>query len=493
MNASEPRARATVAIIGAGFGGICMAIKLGRAGIPYVVLEKASSVGGVWRDNTYPGAACDVPSHLYSYSFEPSHDWSRAYGTAPEIQAYIEICARKHGVLEHVRFEAAVEGAEFDESSGFWRVDLENGETVEARFLVAATGQLSLPAEPEFPGLDGFSGKVFHSARWDHDYELSGKRVAVIGSGASAIQFVPKIAPKVAQLHLFQRSAPYVLPKPDHPYSAFSKYTFRHAPVALAASRARKYLYHEIRVVPLTKGYGLKLFEQRFKQHLRRQVPDPELRNKLMPDHPLGCKRVLISNEWYPTLGQPNVEVISAGLSEVRGNCVVGTDGSARDVDAIIFGTGFAASDFLAPMSIKGLKGRDLRGDAWRGGAEAYLGMAVSGFPNMFILYGPNTNLGHNSIIYMLESQSDYVLGAIRHVGIYGRSWVDVRADVQEAYNEELQARLAETVWEAGCTSWYRTASGKNTNNWPSFTVDYRRRTRFFDAGNYDVRSVSPV
>ena len=212
-----------------------------------------------------------------------------------------------------------------------------------------------------------------------------------------------------------------------------------------------------------------------------------------MPDHPLGCKRVLISNEWDPTLGQPNGEVIQAGLSEVRGNSVVGTDGSARDVDAIIFGTGFAASDFLAPMSIKGLKGRDLRGDAWRGGAEAYLGMAVSGFPNMFILYGPNTILGHNSIIYMLESQSDYVLGAIRHVGIYGRSWVDVRADVQEAYNDELQARLAETVWEAGCTSWYRTASGKNTNNWPSFTVDYRRRTRFFDAGNYDVRSVSPV
>jgi cation diffusion facilitator CzcD-associated flavoprotein CzcO len=390
-------------------------------------------------------------------------------------------------VLDHIRFNTEVNGAVFDESRGRWRVSLADGGELEARFLVPATGQLSLPAEPSFRGLDGFGGRVFHSARWDHDYEMTGKRVAVIGSGASAIQFVPKIVPKVRQLHLFQRSAPYVLPKPDRPYTPLEKYVYRVFPLALASSRTRKYLYHEARVIPMTKGHGMSLIKAAFRQNFRRQVTDPKLREQLMPDHPLGCKRILISNEWYPAITRPNVEVISAGLSEIRGNSVIGTDGTEREVDAIIFGTGFAASDFLAPMTITGLEGLDLRRDAWRDGAEAYLGMAVTGFPNMFILYGPNTNLGHNSIVYMLESQTDYVLGAIRHAGTYGSSWVNVRPEVQEQYSQEVQQRLGDTVWEAGCTSWYRTATGKNTNNWPSYTIEYRRRTRFFDAGNYDI------
>ncbi len=477
----------TVAIIGAGFGGICMAIKLGRAGIPYTIFEKASSVGGVWRDNVYPGAACDIPSHLYSYSFEPSHDWSRTYGQASEIRSYIENCARKYGVLEHIRLGTEVTAAEFQEESGRWRIKLGDGGELQARFLVAATGQLSLPAEPRFPGLDNFPGKVFHSARWDYDYEMTGKRVAVIGSGASAIQFVPQIAPKVAQLYLFQRSAPYVLAKPDRPYTPLEKYVYRHFPIALAASRTRKYLYHEARVIPMTKGRGMTLIKMLFKQNLRRQVTDPKLRARLTPDYPIGCKRVLISNEWYPAITRPNVEVIPTGLREVRDSRVVGADGTEREVDAIVFGTGFATNDFLSPMTITGLGGLDLRRDAWNGGADAYLGITVSGFPNMFILYGPNTNLGHNSIIYMLESQTDYVLSAIRHVGTYGNAWINIRPEVQEHYNQEVQERLGDTVWEAGCTSWYRTASGKNTNNWPSYTIEYRRRTRFFDAGNYDT------
>jgi cation diffusion facilitator CzcD-associated flavoprotein CzcO len=480
-------ASTTVAIIGAGFGGICMAIKLARAGIPYTIFEKGPSVGGVWRDNVYPGAACDIPSHLYSYSFEPSHDWSRTYGQASEIRSYIESCARKYGVLEHIRFVAEVTAAEFQKESGRWQIRLGDGAQIRARFLVAATGQLSLPAEPRFPGLDDFPGNVFHSARWDHDYEITGKRVAVIGSGASAIQFVPQIAPKVARLYLFQRSAPYVLAKPDRPHTPLEKYVYRHFPIALAASRTRKYLYHEARVIPMTKGRGMSLIKLLFRQNLRRQVPDRTLREKLLPDYPIGCKRVLIPNEWYPAITRPNVEVISTGLSEVRGSRVVGRDGSEREVDAIVFGTGFATNNFLAPMTITGLDGLDLRRDAWRNGAEAYLGMTVSGFPNMFILYGPNTNLGHNSIIYMLESQTDYVLSAICHVGTYGNGWVDVRPEVQEQYNQEVQDRLGETVWEAGCTSWYRTAGGKNTNNWPSNTIEYRRRTRFFDAGNYHI------
>jgi cation diffusion facilitator CzcD-associated flavoprotein CzcO len=485
-DSQDGRASSTVAIIGAGFGGICMGIKLKRAGIPFTIFEKADRVGGVWRDNVYPGAACDIPSHLYSYSFEPSHDWSRTYGQAAEIQSYIEACARKYGVLERVRLGAEVAGADFDRESGRWRLRLADGDGMEARFLIAATGQLSLPAEPTFPGLGSFSGKVFHSARWDHDYEMTGKRVAVIGSGASAIQFVPQIAPKVSQLHLFQRSAPYVLPKPDRPYTPLEKYLYRHFPIALATSRTRKYLYHEARVIPMTKGRGVSLIRMLFLRNIHRQVSDPRMRERLMPDYPLGCKRVLISNEWYPAITRPNVEVISAGLSEVRGDRVIGADGTEREVDAIIFGTGFATSDFLAPMTITGLDGIDLS-ETWRDGAEAYLGMTVSGFPNLFILYGPNTNLGHNSIIYMLESQTDYALGAIRHVGTFGKGWVNVRPEVQKEYNRELQEQLGETVWEAGCTSWYRTASGKNTNNWPGYTMEYRRRTRFFDAGNYDI------
>jgi cation diffusion facilitator CzcD-associated flavoprotein CzcO len=482
-----------VAIVGAGFGGICMGIKLGRAGIPYMIFEKAGGVGGVWRDNVYPGAACDVPSHLYSYSFEPSADWSRTYGQGAEIRSYLENCARKYGVLEHIRFDTEVAGAQFEQASGRWNIRLADGNEVTARFLVAATGQLSLPAEPRFPGLERFPGKVFHSARWDHDYEMTGKRVAVIGSGASAIQFVPQIAPKVSRLHLFQRSAPYVLPKPDRPYTPLEKYLYRHFPGTLVASRTRKYLYHEVRVIPMTKGHGMSLVRMAFERNLHRQVPDPKLRELLTPDYPIGCKRILISNEWYPAIMRPNVEVIPAALCEIRDSRVVGADGSEREVDAIVFGTGFATNDFLVPMRITGLDGRDLHADAWRAGAEAYLGITVSGFPNMFILYGPNTNLGHNSIIYMLESQTDYVLSAIRHVGTYGKTWLNVRRDTQDEYSQEVQRRLSGTVWEAGCTSWYRTASGRNTNNWPSFTIEYRRRTRFFDAGNYDVHPPVPT
>jgi cation diffusion facilitator CzcD-associated flavoprotein CzcO len=476
----------TVAIIGAGFGGICMGIKLRRAGIPFVIFEKASRAGGVWRDNVYPGAACDIPSHLYSFSFEPSFGWSRTYGRAVEIQRYIDNCARKYGVLEHIRFNSEVAGMEFDPGRGRWRIDLCDGGACDARFVVAATGQLSRPVEPRIAGLETFPGKLFHSARWDHDYDLAGKTVAVIGSGASAIQFVPEIAPKVGKLHLFQRSAPYVLPKPDRPYTRFEKHLYRRLPIALAANRARFYLYHESRVVPMTKGRGLGLMRGMFMRNLRRQVDDPALRARLVPHYPIGCKRVLISNDWYPAITRPNVEVISAGLKEIRGSRVVGTDGTEREVDAVIFGTGFAATDFLAPMQITGVEHVDLQ-QAWHQGAQAYLGMTVSGFPNFFILYGPNTNLGHNSIIYMLESQTDYVMAAIRHVGAFDSTWVNVRPEAQQQYADEIQERLGGTVWEAGCDSWYQTSTGKNTSIWPSYTFEYRFRTRRFDADNYDI------
>ena len=296
--------RNAVTIIGAGFGGICMGIKLRRAGIPFTILEKSDRVGGVWRDNTYPGAACDIPSHLYSYSFEPSHDWSRKYGTQPEIQSYIDQCAHKYGVVEQVRFGQAVQRADFDESSSQWAVTLDDGDTVTSRFLVAATGQLSLPADPKFPGLETFGGNVFHSARWDHDYDLRGRRVAVVGTGASAIQFVPQIAPLAAKLYVLQRSAPYVLPKPDRPYTPLEKYLYRHFPAMLVASRTRQYAYHEARVLPLTKGIGVNAIEKAWERYFHAQITDDELREMLRPDYAIGCKRVLISNDWYAALSQ---------------------------------------------------------------------------------------------------------------------------------------------------------------------------------------------
>jgi cation diffusion facilitator CzcD-associated flavoprotein CzcO len=475
-----------VTVIGAGFGGICMGIKLRRAGIPFTILEKGDRVGGVWRDNSYPGAACDIPSHLYSYSFEPSHDWSRKYGTQPEIQSYLDHCAHKYGVMQHIRFGEEVRRADFDAAAGQWTVTLAGGDEVVSPFLVAATGQLSLPADPKFEGLESFDGQVFHSARWNHDYDLRGKRVAVIGTGASAIQFVPQIARRAAQLHIFQRSAPYVLPKPDRPYTRLEKYLYRHFPAMLAASRTRQYVYHEARVLPLTKGIGVKAVEKAWERYFHSQVPHQRLRELLRPDYPIGCKRVLISNDWYPALMRQDVEVIPAGLGEVKRNSVVAVDLSERTVDAIIFGTGFSTTEFLAPMTIVGTGGRELH-EVWRerGGAEAFKGVAVHGFPNLFLLYGPNTNLGHNSIVYMLESQADYVLEALRYAVTHGARWLDVREEAHREFNDELQNQLKKTVWQAGCDSWYVTEAGKNTNNWPSFTFDYRRQTRFFDPVHY--------
>lgn len=475
-----------VTIVGAGFAGICLGIKLRRAGIDFVILEKAHTLGGVWRDNTYPGAACDIPSHLYSFSFEPSHDWSHKYGTQPEIRSYLEQCARKYGVIDHIRFGAEVRAARFDGAAGVWHVELGNGDERVSRFLITATGQLSLPAEPQFPGLESFGGRAFHSARWDHEYDMRGKRVAVVGTGASAIQFVPQIAPLVERLHILQRSAPYVLPKPDRRYRPLEKFVYRHFPATMVASRTRQYLYHEMRVLPLTKGYGARALEAAWHRYLVSQIHDEALRDRVRPDYAMGCKRVLISNDWYATLNRANVEVINAGLREATPTGVVASDGNQCDVDTIIFGTGFVTTDFLAPMTVTGADGMRLH-DVWRerGGAEAFKGLAMPGFPNMFMLYGPNTNLGHNSIIYMLERQADYVLEALRYVRTHGARWLDVRPEAHREYNTELQDRLKKTVWQSGCDSWYVTEAGKNTNNWPGFTFDYRRDTRFFDPVHY--------
>jgi cation diffusion facilitator CzcD-associated flavoprotein CzcO len=478
----------SVAIIGAGFGGLGLGIQLKRAGIDsFTILEKGDGVGGVWRDNTYPGLTCDIPSHLYSFSFEPNHAWSRRFPLRAEILDYLERCVRKNGLDDHLRFNTEVTAAEFDREQGRWHISTAAGERIDADVLVTAMGQLSRPVYPDIPGLDRFEGPCFHSARWDHDVDLDGRRVAVVGTGASAIQFVPEIAPRVERLHLFQRSAPWIVKKPDRPYGRREQALYRRAPWIQALSRLRIHLFYEVLILAFTRLQWLqKPFERAYKRRLRKEVPDPALRERLRPDYPLGCKRILLSNDWLQTLARPDIEVITDGIKEVEPVGVVTADGAKREVDAIILATGFATTDFLAPMAIRGLEGRDLN-DVWRDGAEAYLGLAVSGFPNMFMLYGPNTNLGAGSVVYMLESQIQYVVGAVRELQRTGARYLDVRDGAQGGFNAELQRRLSGTVWTAGCSSWYVTESGKVTNNWPGVTSEYRRRTRRVDLADYRV------
>ncbi len=438
--------RVEVAIIGSGFGGLCMAIRLRLAGIEdFVLLEKADEAGGCWRDNTYPGAACDVPSHLYSFSFEPKTDWSRRFAPQAEILGYLRHCADKYGIRRHLHLHTEVTGAEFDEAAGSWRLHVAGGRTLEARVLVSACGQLNRPAWAKLPGLERFEGKQFHSARWDHGYPLEGRTVAVIGTGASAIQFVPQLAPRVKQLFLYQRSAPYVLPKPDRAYGRAAQALFSRLPAAQTVSRWWTYWYSESRVLAFDGPAWIRgLLERSFHRHLERCVPDPRLREALTPTDPIGCKRVLLSNDYYPALTRPNVEVVTEAIREVTPHGLVTADGRERQVDALIHGTGFQATGFLAPMRITGRGGRELN-EAWREGAEAYLGVTVSGFPNLFLLYGPNTNLGHNSIVFMLESQVRYVLACLRVLRERNLRFLDVRPPAAPAGTRRPRARTRTT------------------------------------------------
>jgi cation diffusion facilitator CzcD-associated flavoprotein CzcO len=465
-----------VAIIGAGFGGLGLAILLKRAGIDFVILEKGSDLGGTWRDNVYPGAACDVPSPLYSFSFERRTDWSHRFAEQREILGYLRGCADKHRLREHIRFGTEVLEAHHD---GGWLIRTTEGE-LRADVLVSACGQLNRPAFPDLPGLGSFQGTVFHSARWNHDHDLTGERVAVIGTGASAIQFVPHVAAQAARLHVFQRTAPYVIPKPDVAYGPDA--LTRRFPLLHDLDRLRTYLILESRALGFVSfPKVLKLMEGSFRHTLKKAVPERDLRRKLIPDHPLGCKRVLISDDYYPALRRPTVDLVTDPLQEVRQNAVVTADGTVRTVDTIILGTGFTSTDFLAPMRITGRDGRDLN-EAWKAGAEAYLGMTVHGFPDFYLLYGPNTNLGHNSIVYMLESQFRYVLACVRT----GRS-LEVRADVQDRFNQAIQQKMRHTIWTSGCTSWYQTADGKHVTNWPGYTIAYRRATRRPDPRDFSI------
>ena len=478
----------SVVIIGAGFGGLGMAIKLKAQGQDdIVIIEKGGDVGGCWRDNTYPGAACDVPSHLYSFSFERHYPWSRRFAPQREIFAYQQHCARKYDVYRHMRFNTEVAKASFDEAQGVWAITLTNDETIFARILITATGQLNQPAYPKMPGIDAFKGAHFHSARWDHSVDLKGKTVAVIGTGASAIQFVPEVTKVAGKVMLFQRSAAHVLAKPDRAYTEREHRILKKFPITQTLDRLKIYIANEARVLGFTSlQKAMALFEWQFKRQLKKFIKDPELREKLTPDYPIGCKRILMSNDYYPALAQDHVEVINQGISEVTATGVVDSEGKHHDVDVIIYGTGFQATDFLTPMTITGRDGIALN-DAWKDGAEAYLGITVNGFPNLFMLYGPNTNLGHNSIIYMLESQIHYVQQCIAAIDSQKLRSLEVRSLVQTNFNDRVQSKISDTVWNKGCHSWYKTESGKNTNNWPGFTFNYRRQTDKLDLNDYDI------
>ena len=474
-----------VVVIGAGFGGIGMGIALRRAGIEdFVIVDKGDGPGGTWRDNTYPGAACDVPAHLYSFSFRPGR-WSGRFPPQREILAYLRDLAEENGLGPHLRLQSGVTACRFDEARAVWDLTLTGGGTIQAGAVVSAVGQLNRPALPDIAGRDDFRGPSWHSARWDHGAGLAGQRVAVVGTGASAIQFVPEIAKTAAHVDVYQRTPPYVLPKTDRRYGEAEQAFYDRFPVARKADRLRIFLYGEV----LTSGFVLspKLLAgpmQLWRRQLSSQITDPGLRAKCVPDYVMGCKRVLFSNDWYPALGRPNVDLVTEPIERIAAGGVVTADGTLRPADVIIYGTGFQTLDFLAPMRVTGLRGRRLD-QAWHAGAEAYLGISVAGFPNFFMLYGPNTNLGGNSILYMLEGQIGYVTGALRALEAGGLDWIDVRPEVQQAFSAWVAASSRSSVWESGCHSWYTTASGRNTNNWPDHTFLYRHRVRRFDLGTY--------
>ena len=474
-----------VAIVGAGFGGLAMALELERAGIgTFEVYERADRVGGVWRENTYPGAGCDVPSPFYSFSYRPNPDWPQRFARQDAILDYAETCVREFGIADRIHLGAEVTAAAFDEQRGTWTLTV-NGEPREAEVLVCACGQLSRPAFPRLDGAERFAGHSFHSAQWDHDHDLAGKRVAVVGSGASAIQFVPEIAPVAERIHLYQRSAPYVVPKPEREYGNRHRRAFARWPWLLGAERLGWYLFAEYgtKCVTTRPSWG-RPWRAVWRSHLRRRVGDPAKRAALTPDYEPGCKRILFSSNYYDAMARDNVEIIPEGVSALTEHGVVSASGETREVDTVIYATGFEAHAFVAPMEIRGIAGRRLVEDAWAAGASAYLGMTVPGFPNLFMAYGPNTNLGSGSIIYMHESAARYVTDAVRRLARTPGAY-EVRPEVFAAYDRELQGRLSQTVWATGCHSWYVDATGRNTNNWPGSMFEYRRRTARFDPSAY--------
>jgi cation diffusion facilitator CzcD-associated flavoprotein CzcO len=478
----------SVIIVGAGFAGICMGVHLKKEGIhDFLIIEGEDGPGGTWRVNTYPGAACDVQSHLYSFSFEPYPEWSRMFGLQEEILRYQEHCFEKYGLYPHAIFNTRVASAAFDERKACWKVETSDGKAYMADFLVSGTGGLSKPSYPEIPGLESFKGVKFHSARWDHSVSLKGKRVALIGSGASAIQIVPAIVDEVAHLDYYQRTPSWVLPKPDREMTGLEKIMFKMLPITQQILRGSIYAALEARAVGfVVSPVIMKVAEQVAKSYVKKHVEDPALQEKVIPKYAMGCKRILMSNEYYPALVKDNVEVITDSISSVCPTGIVTNEGKLREVDIMVFCTGFHAAENTLQYDIFGLNGISLA-DQWADGAEAYLGTTVKHFPNYFTIIGPNTGLGHNSMIYIIESQVHYIMEALKYADKHKVKYFSVRPEVQDIYNKEIHARLKKSIWNAGCQSWYLTKDGKNTTLWPGFTFEYRARTKQFNPSDYTI------
>jgi cation diffusion facilitator CzcD-associated flavoprotein CzcO len=477
-----------VLIVGAGFAGLGMAIQLRKAGMgSFLIVEKGGEVGGTWWYNRYPGCACDIPSHLYSFSFERNPDWSRMYAGQAEILEYLKACAKRYGVAGRVRLNTPLREARWDEARGVWRAIVGSGSVIEARVLVSGMGALHVPRFPELKGMERFRGSAFHSAEWNAGAALAGRRVAVIGTGASAIQIVPAIAGEVGKLSLFQRTPAWVLPRFDHPISDGARRWFRRVPALSWLLRSFLFWNLEMRVGGFVKGGWLRrLGAKMARRHLEAQVPDARLRAALTPQYEFGCKRVLISSDFYPALARPNVELVTAGIEEIREHSIVTAGGVEHPVDAIVYSTGFRVTEMLGGIPIYGRHGAELH-EVWGDRIGAYLGIAVSRFPNFFMLLGPNTGLGHNSVVLMIEAQVQYVMSCLKLMRKRGASAIDLKPERLQSFLEEMRARLPGTVWESGgCKSWYQDSrTGETPAVWPGSVVEYQRRTRSASAADY--------
>lgn len=479
-----------VIIIGAGFSGLNMALRLLQSGITdFAVLERASDVGGTWRDNTYPGCACDVPSIAYSYSFAQTPEWTRAFAGSAEIHGYIKRFVQEHGLGKYIRLGVGVEQAVFNADSGIWTLKTSDGKLLSSRAVVSAVGGLVNPAFPDIPGIESFGGSLFHTARWDHACDLRGKRVAVIGTGASAVQVIPAIQPAVGELKVFQRTPAWVIPKPDFEIAGEVRSLFRKAPFAQKLLRNGIFLASESIMGPLVilDTPASRLFERYANAHLHRQVADPVLREKLQPDFHIGCKRVLISNDYYPALAARNVDLVTDDITRVVPQGVVTADGRLHEVDVIVLATGFKLDIANAPFEVIGLDGQRL-GDRWREpGSKAYMGMAVSGFPNWFVMLGPNTGPGHTSVLVYTEAQAGYILQAVQTLLRRNLRYINVRRGVQDAWHRKLQERMKYTSWTSGCRSWYLDEHGENHTLFPGLASEYVWSVRHFGLEKYDA------
>ena len=476
-----------VIIVGAGMSGLLAAIRMQQAGVAFALLEKSHDLGGTWLDNAYPGSGCDVPSHLYSYSFAGNPAWSRLYARQPEILAYFRDQADKFGIRPHLNFGVEVASADWDDARARWIVTASDGPSWSAPALIVATGQLNRPRWPSIPGRDDFAGAQIHTARWTPDAPIAGQRVGVIGTGASAIQAVPEIAQEAEHLTVFQRSPHWIIPRMDAPMKDSTKRWFARLPLYRKAFRGL--IWRQLEsfwpAIQTPGGKKAQEIETMAKEYLADQVADPDMRAKLTPDFPLGCKRTLVSDDYYAALVRDNVTLETRAIERIEATGVRLTDGSVIALDTIVWATGFETHGFVAPIAVNGPTGS--LADAWAGGASAYRGTTVAGFPNLFLLYGPNTNLGHNSIIFMVERQMEYALPAILKVARGDAKRLTVRAEAHKAYNDALQARLATTAWAAGCGSWYKTAAGVMPNNWAGNTAEFAKMMKRFDAEAYEI------